>query len=278
MGLVASFSIWSWIQRWSSHCLFCTRLGRSKSLPKVYNTVTKCRILWDRYPAYDQILESEKEGIHHTKFYSMKLSLRVGLSGSCLTPPPEPPVLLVKILPYSTSRRPTFRVAMTDRQREWISYRGSHYQRIYSYPSGQKGSPSMSNTIGTWDPLLSASRRLCCPVSLEEWKFNPGGNNQSQVPGGCSGSGQLRSTPPGDRYSVEKPLVDLAPSILRNINAGLCCWVCSRGMESSGLVEPQVPDIHSPSPKGRLQTLRKDVKAQRKADYVQKLRRHSGIQ
>ncbi|KAJ6003766.1 hypothetical protein N7522_006458 [Penicillium canescens] len=73
---------------------------------------------------------------------------------------------------------------------------------------------------------------------------------------------------PGDQYS-EKPLVDLAPSILRNVCAGLCCWVCSRGMESLELHEPQVPDIHSSSREGRLQTLGKDAKAQRRADYAE---------
>lgn len=46
----------------------------------------------------------------------------------------------------------------------------------------------------------------------------------------------IKEQPPGDTDSKEKRLIDCAPSILRNICADLCCWVCSRGKDRKSVV------------------------------------------
>lgn len=48
---------------------------------------------------------------------------------------------------------------------------------------------------------------------------------------------------PGDLYSKERPLVDIAPSILRDICASACGWICSRGTKPSKILSPQLSNI-----------------------------------
>lgn len=78
----------------------------------------------------------------------------------------------------------------------------------------------------------------------------------------------IQEQPRGDLDSKEKPLIDCAPSILRNICADLCCWVCSHGKQPSESYEPHHPDLYSESPEDPVRASIEGFQIKRKANYV----------
>lgn len=82
-------------------------------------------------------------------------------------------------------------------------------------------------------------------------------------------AGSIRERRLEDPDSEERPLVDLAPSTLRNICANVCKLVCSRGKRLSKLPQPQTLGNHSGLRReGSRGVSGKEVLWQRRADYA----------
>ncbi|KAJ6081449.1 hypothetical protein N7499_006323 [Penicillium canescens] len=79
----------------------------------------------------------------------------------------------------------------------------------------------------------------------------------------------IKENHPCDADLDGKPLVDLAPSILRDSCAEVCLWICSRGKRPSGLLEDQTRVNHSrPLGEQCLQTPEQIHTRGRRADYA----------